>query len=487
MFAIDRVLFAVGGLLLLAIFSRKIAQRFGVPMLVIFVFLGMLTGSEGLGGIDFENYTLAHATGTAALAIILFDGGLRTPIGVIRRAWKPALTLATLGVFITAGITGLVGMLVFDLGILQALLLGSIVASTDAAAVFASLRSQGVRLPPRLAATLEFESGSNDPMAVFLTISFIQVIQGEAELGLGLLGSFVLQMSVGGIVGIGVGQGIVWIVNRIRLDTVGMYPLIAVLGAILAYGAAATFQGSGFLAAYAAGIVMGNRRMAWQHGTWLFADTAAWFAQIVMFVLLGLLSTPSALLAVAWEGTAVALTLAFVARPLAVFLCLAPFRFSLRELTLISWVGLRGAVPIVIATYPLLFGLPSADRLFDVVFFAVLLSALTQGWSMPLVARRLGLALPIRPQPPISLEIASVHATGAEIVDYEVGEDSRAVGKHLRDLDLPEGAVAAIIVRGERIVPPRGSTQIESGDRVFVVTDPDQRARVTRAFRAAKA
>jgi cell volume regulation protein A len=484
MFAVDRLLLVAAALILCAILSRKIGQRLGIPMLVLFLALGMLAGSEGFGGIHFEDYEFAHGIGTAALVVILFDGGLRTPVAVVRRAWKPAAVLATLGVLVTATVTGLAAHLLLDIGILQGLLLGSIVASTDAAAVFAALRSQGVRLPARIAATLELESGVNDPMAIFLTVSLLQIILGEADVGIGLAGTFLLQMAGGAVLGLAVGYGSVLLASRLRLDTPGLYPLMAILCGFLAHGSAAAIGGSGFLAVYVAGMVMGNRPMAWRHGVESFADTAAWLGQIVMFVLLGLLSFPSRLVSVGWEGTAIAVVLAFLARPLAVFVCLKPLKYSLRELSFLSWVGLRGAVPIVLATYPLLFGVPIGPRIFDIVFFAVLLSAVTQGWTLAPAARRLGLAQPLRARPSVSLEIASVHPIGAEIVHYYVDEKSRAARKALRDLELPEGAVVAIVVRESNVITPRGSTRIEAGDQVYVVTDRTSRAAVDRAFRS---
>ena len=280
MFLVDTLILLTGLLLLLGIASSKFSARLGVPVLVLFLAVGMLAGSEGIGGIEFEDYRLAHAIGTVALAFILFDGGLRTPLDSIRVAWKPALVLATAGVLVTAAITGAAAAWMLNLSLLEGLLLGSIVGSTDAAAVFATLRYGGVQLSKRLSATLEVESGANDPMAIFMTIGCIQVLTGQTEAGLGLVRLLMTQMVVGSIVGLGMGKLAVWVINRVNLDAAGMYPVLAAAFGLLTFGVAAWGNGSGFLAVYLAGIVMGNSRMIFQRGIFVFHDAAAWFAQI---------------------------------------------------------------------------------------------------------------------------------------------------------------------------------------------------------------
>lgn len=483
MFPIDRVILAAAVLLLAGIASSKIAARAGVPVLVLFIGVGMLAGSEGVGGIEFEDYGAAHAVGTLALAVILFDGGLRTPLAAVRTAWRPALALATAGVALTAAITGAAAAWLLGLPLLTGVLLGSIVGSTDAAAVFSVLRGRGLRLPERLDATLQVESASNDPMAVFLTVVLIQLHLGQAEWGLGLLGMFAVQMGVGAAVGVAVGKGGVALVNRIGLDSEGIYPVLTGACGLLAYGAAAAVGGSGFLAVYLAGMVLGNApRLVFRRGTLLFHDGVAWVGQIVMFVVLGLLSFPSRLAAVAVEGLALALVLVFVARPAAVALTLLPFRFAPREVAFLAWAGLKGAVPIILAIFPLLFGVPRADLLFNVVFFAVLVSVVTQGWTLPAVARRLGLLLPPRPGPPVALEISALRDVDAEIVNYGVGPGSRAAGRRLRELALPAGAVAALVARGRETIAPDGATELRPGDHVFVVARRESRAAVDRVF-----
>ncbi len=482
MFAIESLLLVGGILTLLGILSSKLSSHASVPVLVLFLGVGMLAGSEGIGGIAFENYALAHAVGTVALALILFDGGLRTPLSAIRAAWRPAILLATVGVAATALITGAVAAWAVGVPLLHGLLLGAIVSSTDAAAVFSILRGQGVRLPERLGATLEVESGSNDPMAIFLTVGLIQLALGEMEGGLALAGFFLLQMGAGAGVGLAMGWAGTKLVNRVDLDAAGLYPLLAVTVGMLSFGVAHVVGGNGFLSIYLTGIVMGNGPLVFRRGILLFHDGMAWMAQIAMFVLLGLLTFPSALVAAAPQGLMVAGVLTFVARPAMVFTLLAPFGFGFRELLLLSWAGLKGAVPIILAIYPLLAGLQDSRLLFDLVFFTVLVSALTQGWTLPAVSRWLGLEQPPEPTPAISLDITSLKHVEADIVEYAVLQESRAAGMRIRDLPFPEGTLVAMVARENRTVPPGGNTRLRPGDFVFVIMNRDLRPLVDRLF-----
>lgn len=468
MAAINTLMFVAGLLVLLGIGSSKFAARLGMPVLVLFLGVGMLAGSEGIGGIAFEDYDLANGIGTLALALILFDGGLRTSLRAVAAAWRPALALSTVGVMLTAALTGLAAAWALGLPLLHGLLLGGIVGSTDAAAVFSVLRASRLKLPERLAATLEIESGSNDPMAIFLTVGLLGVITGTAGSAgaLGLL--FVLQFGVGALAGLGVGRLAAWTINRINLDAAGLYPILAAAFGVLAFGLAAVLGGSGFLAVYLAGIVLGNSELVFRRGIALFHDAAAWLGQIVLFVMLGLLSFPSRLLGVAGEGLLVALVLIFLARPVAVALSMAPFRFAPRETAFLSWVGLKGAVPITLATFPLMAGIEGSDVLFNVVFFVVLVSAVTQGWSLPAVARRLGLAEPADPDPPLSVEINALRHVDGEIVDYTVAPSARVAGQRLRDLTMPDGVLVTLVVRGTEVIMPRGATQLRPGDHVFI-------------------
>jgi cell volume regulation protein A len=482
MFLIDSLIFGTGLLLLLGIASSKLSNRLGVPVLVLFLILGMLAGSEGLGGIPFENYRLAHAVGTLALALILFDGGLSTPISAVRMVWKPAILLATVGVLVTAIVTGLAASWILNLSWMEGLLLGSIAGSTDAAAVFAMLRTGGVSLSSRLQSTLEVESGANDPMAIFMTIGCIEVLSGRMEIGPSLIWLFILQMGLGLVFGLAVGAVAVRVVNRINLGTAGLYPVLVTAFGLSAFGLTAALGGSGFLAVYVAGIYIGNRRIVFQRGILLFHDASAWLSQIVMFVVLGLLSFPSRLLDVSGQGLLIAAVLILVARPIAVAALVWPFSFNWRELVFISWTGLKGAVPITLATFPLMFGTPNATLIFDAVFFVVVVSALLQGWSLPYAARLLGVEVPLDTRPPVTLEISSLHQVDGDVVDYTIGPLSRAAGRMIRELALPEDVLIALVVRRGQLIPPHGRTTIEIGDHVMVVLRPAVRPLVERIF-----
>lgn len=473
MFIIDSIILVTGLLLLLGIISSKVSTRLGMPVLVLFLAIGMLAGSEGFGRLDFEDYRLAHAIGTIALAIILFDGGLGTSLGAIRIAWKPSVLLATLGVAITTAITGLAASWILGISILEGLLLGSIVGSTDASAVFSILRGGGVGLPKRIASVLEVESASNDPMAIFLTIGCIELLLGNVALGPGLLGLFASQMLVGTALGLLGGYGTVWVVNRIELGASGLYPVLVSACCFLTYGAAVQLGGSGFLAVYLAGVVIGNKQVMLQQGIRRFHDALAWLSQIIMFVTLGLLSFPSRLLDQGGKAILICLVLMFVARPVAVFVSTLGFRFNFKELAFLSWVGLKGAVPITLATFPLMFATAEkpmhAGLIFDIVFFIVVLSAIVQGTSLAPVARWLGLERPPEPEPPVTLEISSLRNVDGKVVDYTVVHESKASGRLVKELALPTGVVIAMIVRGQKVIPPEGNTAIHPGDHVMLV------------------
>jgi len=473
MLPIDGLLLMIGVLLLLGIVSSKLSTRLGMPVLVLFLLVGMLAGSEGIGGIEFEDYRLAHAIGTVALAIILFDGGLGTSLASIRTSWKPSLLLATVGVLVTAVVTGVAASWILGISLLEGLLLGSIVGSTDASAVFSILRSGGVGLPKRLSTVLEVESASNDPAAIFLTIGCIELLLGNVSFGPGLLSLFVSQMVVGGVLGVLGGYGTVWLANRIELGAAGLYPVLVSACCLLVYGLAVWLGGSGFLAAYLAGVVVGNRRIIFEQGIRRFHDALAWLAQILMFVTLGLLCFPSRLLDVSGKAILICLVLFLLARPLAVLVSTLPLGFNRRELTFMSWVGLKGAVPITLATFPLMFATPEvslqAPLLFDVVFFIVVVSAVVQGSTLAPAARWLGLERPQEPAPPVTLEISSLRHVDGKVVDYAVGADSRAAGRLVKDLALPGGVVIAMITRGDKVIPPQGITRIHAGDHVILV------------------
>lgn len=482
MFLIDHIILVAAVLILLGIMSSKLSARLGLPVLVLFLMVGMLAGEDGPGGIFFDNADAAHSLGTLALAIILFDGGLQTPLKSIKEVWKPASALATFGVLITGIVTGYSAAYILDLPVLQGMLLGAIVGSTDAAAVFSLLRNAGIHLNKKLKATLEIESASNDPMAIFLTVGLLEVLVNDMEPGTGLLLMFVSQMGLGAVIGLAVGWLSVQLINRIQLVSAGLYPVLVAACGMLSFGITANVGGSGFLAVFMTGVVIGNSRFVFQRSTFLFHDGLAWLSQITMFVVLGLLITPTSLLDVWFEGLLIALVLIFIARPLAVIPILAVFGFNLREITLVSWVGLRGSVPIILAIFPLLFGLSSASLIFNVVFFVVLISATLQGSSLAWMARKLKLTLPAPITPAATLEITALGDVDADIVEYSLGCSSPAVGRRISHLALPEHAVMAMITRESKVIAPRGSTLLHAGDQLFIVLKPTTRAFVDFVF-----
>ncbi|HRP76169.1 MAG TPA: potassium/proton antiporter [Rhodocyclaceae bacterium] len=482
MFLIDQIVLLAAVLILFGVISSKASAKLGLPVLVLFLIVGMLAGERGIGGIAFDSPGAAHALGTLALAMILYDGGLQTPLSSVRAVWKPASLLATLGVLVTALITGVAAAWILGLSVLEGLLIGAIVGSTDAAAVFAQLRNAGIHIRKRLKSTLEVESASNDPMAIFLTVGLLEVLVNDVPIGLGLLTLFVQQMGIGAAIGLGVGWAAVAVINRIHLQASGMYPVLVTACGLLAFGLAANLGGSGFLAIFIAGVVVGNSRFVFQRSVFLFHDGMAWLSQITMFVVLGLLIDPKGLLDVWLEGLLIACVLIFLARPLAVVPMMLPFGFERKEIALVSWVGLRGSVPIVLAIFPLIFGVEQAPLIFNVVFFVVLISATVQGGTLAHVARRLGLAEEPPAMPAATLEITALDNVNADIVEYTLGADSRAVGRRLSQLALPESTVIAMITRGDEVIPPRGSTGLHASDHLFAVLRPDTRPFVDRTF-----
>src|SRR5690554_49291 len=481
MFIIDQIILAAGVLILAGIFSSKISARVGLPVLVLFLLVGMLAGETGLAGIA-PDAQISHALGSLALALILFDGGLQTSHGAIRSVWKPSAILATLGVLVTAVITGFAASYILGLSLIEGFLVGAIVGSTDAAAVFALLRNAGIYINYRLKSILEVESASNDPMAIFLTVGLLEVVVNDLPLGMGLLELFALQMGVGAAVGLSIGWLSVKLINVIRLEATGLYPVMIAACGLLAFGVAANLGGSGFLAIFLAGVVIGNSRFAFQRSAFMFHDGLAWLSQITMFVVLGLLIDPRSLLDVWVEGLLIAAALTFIARPIAVVPVLKLFGYNRREITLVSWVGLRGSVPIILAVYPFVFGYEQAPLIFNVVFFVVLLSATIQGSTLPWVARKLNLMEAPPAAPAAVLEITSVGDVDADIVEYTLGEQSRAVGRRLSELALPSTTVVAMITRGDEVIAPRGSTKLRKDDHLFAVLRPRSRAFVDCVF-----
>jgi cell volume regulation protein A len=474
---IELVLLVGAALLLLSVLASKASHRLGIPALLLFLVLGMVAGSDGPGGIYFDDHWLAQSLGSVALAYILFAGGLDTKWEVVRPVLLPSGLLSTVGVAMTAGLLGLFAHLALGFSPLQGLLLGAIVSSTDAAAVFSILRARDVRLSGRLEPLLELESGSNDPMAVFLTVGFIQLLAAPSTSIVGLVPEFFIQFAIGGLLGYGLGRSVVWLINQLRLHAEGLYPVLTFATVLLVYGVAATLHGNGFLAVYIAGMTLGNHSFLHRRSLVRFHDGLAWLMQIVMFLMLGLLVFPSQLLPVAGSGLLAAGFLILVARPVSVMVTLAPFRMSLAERTMIAWVGLRGAVPIVLATFPLLANLPKAQTLFNIVFFVVLTSVLLQGSFISVVARwlRVDVAAPALPSTPIQEEF--VDRCGGELGEIIVPGNSPASGLRIVDLNLPEEALVVLIKRDGQFLIPRGGITLQGGDQVLIAADADAMAR----------
>jgi cell volume regulation protein A len=477
------ILLTFGVLLATAILFSRVSERVGVPVLLIFIIIGILAGSEGIGGIVFEDYGFAFRVGTVALALILFDGGLNTSLSGLRAVFAPAAVLATVGVMGVAGlVAGAAHFLGYSAG--PALLLGAVVSSTDAAAVFAVLRASGLNLKRRVGTTLEVESGANDPMAVILTMAFTaSIVSGEGVPAVApLLAEVATQLVIGMIVGIGAGYGGRALINRLRLPAGGLYPILTIAFACLAFGIATLGAGSGFLAVYVAGAVLGDGDLPYRRSLVRVHDAIAWMGQIVMFLLLGLLVSPSRLMDAAWPGLTIGLFLAFFARPLVVAICLAPFRFPWRETVYVGWVGLRGAVPIILASFPILAGAAGAERMFDVVFFIVVVGALLPGSTVSWATRSLKLESREPPPPQAVLEIESMQPLEGELMSFYIDDALPVTGVPMADLPFPEGSAATLIVRGQQLIAPRGATELVPGDHVFVFARPEDRPFIQLLF-----
>jgi cell volume regulation protein A len=476
---VNTVIFVGAALFVIGIFSSLVATRFGAPLLLVFLVVGMLAGEDGPGGIVFNDFQATYLFGSIALSVILFDGGLRTRLATFRGVLVPSILLATLGVLVTAALTGAAGYLLFDLAPEQALLLGAIVASTDAAAVFFLLRTGGLRLQSRVGSTLEIESGTNDPIAVFLVILLTEYILAGAGMPDWQLGvSLAEQGFLGALFGLAGGFAASSILNRVPMPG-GLHPLFVVSGAILISAATALVGGSGLLAAYIAGLVMANRPTRAYPSIVGFHDAATWLCQIVMFIMLGLLVTPTTLINYALPGIAVALVLTFIARPAAVWLCLLPFGYSTNEKLFISWVGLRGAVSIFLATIPMIAGLENGAVYFNVAFFVVLVSLLVQGATLKPVARRLAVALRQTTPKTSRLEIDIPGQTEQEIVGYAVTGDSLILGLSR----LPAWARIVMVVRRKEILDPGAAGHLRDGDYVYFLVPRERLQRLDSLFR----
>lgn len=485
-YATAAFLVAIGVLLSLGVASSRASARLGIPLALVFLAVGMAGGSEGLGGIHFEDYRLTYRLGTAALVLILFDGGLQTPMRGIKLVTAPALVLATIGVIGTAAVTAFAAHL-FGFSWPIALLLGAIVSPTDAAAVFAVLSASGTQLRRRIGLTLEVESGLNDPMAVMLTTALTANALVVGSLSIRhLVIEVVVELVIGAALGYAIGRIGRYLVGKLRLPAHGLYPAFTLGLACLAYGLPTLLHGSGFLAAYVAGLTIGNGPLA--HGTNLrrVHDSMGWLAQVGMFLMLGLLVFPTRLAPVAPEGLGIALAIALIGRPLIVWLCLLPFRYTWREVLYVGLVGLRGAVPIVLATIPVMANVRGARELFDVVFFVAVVGAVIPGAIVARITRILNLESKAPPRPQTTIEVDAGTTGGAEMHSYYVEATLAVAGAALRDIPFPEGAAVSMIEREGKLIAPHGDMTLEPGDHVFVLATRADRPFIELLFGVAE-
>ncbi len=471
----------IGVLLGASVLVSRIAGRLSVPVPLLYLGIGMLAGSEGIGGIAFDSYDLAFRLGTVSLVLILFDGGLNTSVAAVRKAIAPAAVLASFGVVATAALVAL-GAHTLGIDWKTSLLIGAVVSSTDAATVFSVLRGSRVELTRRVATTLELESGLNDPMAVILTVSLTESLIHPGRLGPMLLVEIVAQMAIGAAVGWLVGRGGRWLLTRQRLTIHGLLPVLTVGLAFIAFGAPTLFYGSGFLAVYVAAIVLADGELPYRAGLQRVHDALAWFSQVVMFLILGLLCYPSRLLEVWGVGLGIGLILAIVARPLAVLLCLLAFRYRAREIAYVGWVGLRGAVPIILATFPVLAGVPGAQRVFDIVFFVVVVNTIIPGSTVRWVTRLLGVEVKAPPPPRALLEITSTQKLAGDLMTFYIEPASAVAGAKIADLPFPDGSSVVVIIRGDELVAARGDSVLTAGDHVYVLCRREDRPFVWLMF-----
>jgi cell volume regulation protein A len=477
------VFFVVVAMLLAAsaLLSRA-SQQLRIPVGLVFLGIGIAAGSEGFGGIAFDDFGFAFRVGSAALALILFDGGLNTPIDTLRRSLAPAGLLASLGV---VGTMCMVAFVANQLGLpwSSSFLLGAIVSSTDAAAVFSVLRSSGIQLKHRVGGTLEVESGINDPVAVILTMLLTRnLLSAETVSVWGAVLEMVQEIVIGAACGVAIGTGARWLIARARLPASGLYSVLTLATALFAFSLPTLVHGSGFLSVYVAAITLGAGRVPYRAALGRIHDSLAWLGQVAMFLILGLLVYPSQLIDAAWIGTVVGLALTFVARPVMAVLCLAPLRFPRNDIVYVGWVGLRGAVPIILAMFPVLAGAPGAYRIFNIVFFIVALNAIIPGTTVSWATRRLRLESDEPPPADAVLTVESHDELEGQLQSYYVDEALPVAGMTLEELPFPEGAAVTMIVRGRELIAPKGQTRLEPGDHAYVLSRPESAEMVRLLF-----
>ncbi len=468
---IENILLLVAVLIFVSVVSSKLSDKFGIPVLLLFLTIGMIAGSEGIGGIYFDDARLAKSVGIVALIFIIFSGGLDTKWKDTKSIILPGAILSTAGVLMTAIFTGFFAVHILKFSLLEGMLLGSIVSSTDAAAVFSVLRSKRISLKQPLKPLLEFESGSNDPMAIFLTVGFISILTVENMSIAALIPRFMLDMSVGSLIGYLMAKFIIFFINRLKLGYEGLYLVIMISLVLLTYVIAVFLKGNGILAVYLAGLMLGKAEFPNKKIIIRFHDGLAWLAQIVMFITLGLLVFPSHIVPLIGAGFLLTFLLMVAARPVSVLLCLLPFNMNMREKVMVAWVGLRGSVPIILATFPFMAGIPQADTIFNIVFFVVVSSVFIQGTSIPILSKMLKLDIPLAYKMNYPIEFEKTADIDAELIDVIVPFDSEVVGKRISDLNIPKKCLIVLICRNGKFVIPSGSMVIESGDVLLVLAN----------------
>jgi potassium/hydrogen antiporter len=458
-------------LLLISVIAGKTIRRLGVPTLIFFLVVGMLAGSEGIGGIYFDNAALAQFIGIVALNFILFSGGLDTHWQSIKPILWKGVALSTIGVLLTALSVGVFVHYVFGFTLAEGMLLGSVISATDAAAVFSILRSKGIGLKGYLRPVLELESGSNDPMAYFLTISLTSIVASGSTNYAELIPHFFKEFILGGAIGFVMGKASVWLINRIQLETEGLYPVLSLGLAIFTYAFTDFLGGNGFLAIYLCAVIMGNSNMVKRRSLIKFYDGQAWLMQIILFLTLGLLAFPSRIVPLIGMGLLISAFLIFIARPIGVFASLSLFKSNIRSKLFVSWVGLRGSVPIVFATYPLLAGIPKADLIFNLVFFISVTSVLLQGTTLSYVAKILHVAVPAKAKKRRDFDFEAGDNIRSEMEEVTLAADSMAVGRRIVDLNIPPTIAILAVKRNDVFIAPNGSTKLLAGDRLHVLAE----------------